>query len=198
MDPKPTVSKPQQLAAQLEVGDLVFICVGALPFRKIADSTRSWTNHVGIVLEVRGGQAIIGESRFPFSGRTSLSRFAARSSGRRVAVARLQRSPDPAQRERIAAAARKRRGVFYDTGFNLASRRQFCSRYVREVLLEATGNAVGEVESFATLLARNPDADLRFWQAWFFGRIPWSRRTVTPASLLASPQVRTVFDGVLR
>ena len=30
------------------------------------------------------------------------------------------------------------------------------------------------------------------------GRIPWFRQTVTPASLLASPRVRTVFDGTVR
>jgi len=29
-------------------------------------------------------------------------------------------------------------GVFYDTGFNLHSRRQFCSRFVREVLARHT------------------------------------------------------------
>lgn len=197
MDPKPQLSAPH-LASQLEVGDLVFIRIDALPFRKIADSTRSLTNHVGVVLDAGGGRAVIGESRFPLSGRTSLARFIARSSGRRVAVARLLQAPNAVQRARITAAARTRRGVFYDTGFNLESRRQFCSRYAREVLLEATGTEVGQVESFSTLLARNPEADLSFWRAWYFGRIPWSRRTVTPASLLESPQVRTVFDGIVR
>jgi len=112
-------------------------------------------------------------------------------------VARLQDPLDSRQRNRIAAAARRRSGVLYDTGFDLHSRRQFCSRYVREVLMEATGTAVGDVESFFSLLARNPDADLRFWRLWYFGRIPWSRQTVTPASLLASPRLRTVFDGTV-
>ena len=92
-------------------------------------------------------------------------------------------------------AARRRAAIFYDTGFNLFSRRQFCSRFVREVLHEATGTLVGEVESFSTLLARNPQADVGFWRLWFFGRIPWQRRTVTPASLLESPHLQPVFDG---
>jgi hypothetical protein len=197
MDPSP-IESTSRLAARLQVGDLVFIRIPLLPFRKVAEATCSWTNHVGIVLDVGGRQPTIGESRFPFSGATSLSRFLARSQAGRVAVARLQIPLNAHQRYRIAAAARRRSGVLYDTGFDLRSRRQFCSRYVREVLMEATGTAVGDVESFFSLLARNPDADLRFWRIWYFGRIPWFRQTVTPASLLASPRLRTVFDGTVR
>jgi len=32
---------------------------------------------------------------------------------------------------------------------------------------------------------------------YFFGSIPWNRETVTPASLLRSPALRTVFDGIV-
>ena len=38
----------------------------------------------------------------------------------------------------------------------LHSHREFCSRYAREVLAEATGDTVGEVETFAHLLASRP------------------------------------------
>jgi len=40
---------------------------------------------------------------------------------------------------------------FPHTGFDLHSPGQFCSRFVREVLLEATGVEVGEVETFGAL-----------------------------------------------
>lgn len=83
----------------------------------------------------------------------------------------------------------------YDTGFDLHSRRQFCSRYVREVIEEATGIQVGEVETFAGLLSRKPQTELGFWRVWYFGQIPWQRETVTPASLLRSPGLVPVFDG---
>ena len=96
----------------------------------------------------------------------------------------------------MAASADRRAGILYDTGFNLHSRRQFCSRYVREVLIEATGQSVGEVETFSHLLASRPNANVGFWKAWYFGNIPWDRETVTPASLLRSPALKTVFDGV--
>jgi hypothetical protein len=186
------------LGNQLEVGDLVFIRIGALPFRKVSEATASWTNHVGIVLDVAGDEPVVGESRVPFSGATRLSRFVARSQARRVAVARLRGGLTAEQCRRVAAAAKTRAGVLYDSGFDLQSRRQFCSRYVREVLTDATGTTVGDVESFSSLLDRNPHADLLFWRIWYFGRIPWQRRTVTPASLLASAELRTLFDGTLK
>ena len=99
------------------------------------------------------------------------------------------------QQRRVAAAAHRRCGVVYDTGFNLHSKRQFCSRYVREVLGEATGTQLGHTQTFTDLLQQQPDAPLWFWRLWYFGRIPWNRETVTPASLMHSPEVEIVFDG---
>ena len=183
------------LGKSLAVGDLVFIRIGAYPFRKVADATGSWTNHVGIVLDVSGPEPVIGESRFPFSGTTTLARFVARSAGGRVAVMRLPAPLTAAQQQAVVAAAARRAHAFYDTGFDLHSRRQFCSRYAHEVLQEGAGIDVGRVENFQTLLAHAPDADVGFWRAWYFGSIPWQRETITPASMLRSPGLTMVFDG---
>ncbi len=184
------------LASDMKVGDVVFIRVSAKPFREVADATNSWTNHVGVVVDTSGAEPVLGESKFPLSRRTPLSEFVVRSAGGRVSVARLRAELTPQQRLQVAASADKRAGIWYDTGFNLHSRRQFCSRYVREVLIEATGTSVGEVETFSHLLADNPNAHVGFWRVWYFGSIPWDRETVTPASLLRSPELRVVFDGV--
>ena len=194
--PAPAAEPVARLAGSLQVGDIVFTRIGAYPFRKVAEATGTWTNHVGIVLDVSGPEPVIGESRFPFSGSTTLARFVARSAGGRVAVMRLPGPLTEAQRAAIAAAAERRRNVFYDTGFDAHSRRQFCSRYVREVLQEGAGVEVGRLESFRQLLAGAPQADVGFWRAWYFGNIPWTRETVTPASVLRTPGLRTVFDGV--
>jgi len=183
------------LARQLIVGDVVFIHVRVLPFLKVAQTTASWTNHVGIVVETMGREPRIAESAFPISKTTSLSRFVTRSTQGRVAVRRLVKPLGTQHQSAIRQAAHSRLGILYDTGFNLHSRRQFCSRFVREVLAEATGNDVGEIERFSDFLARNPDVDLKFWQLWYFGRIPWQRQTVTPASLLNCSALRTIFDG---
>jgi hypothetical protein len=185
-----------RLAGSLQVGDIVFTRIGAYPFRKVAEATGSWTNHVGIVLDVSGPEPVVGESRFPFSGSTTLSRFVARSAGGRVAVMRLPTPLTDAQQVGIVAAAARREHVFYDTGFDARSRRQFCSRYVREVLQQGAGVEVGRVETFRQLLESAPVADVGFWRVWYFGSIPWQRETVTPASVLHTPGLETVFDGV--
>ncbi len=187
-------ASPAAVAKQLAVGDLVFIRVDAKPFREVADATNSWTNHVGIVMEPSGPEPVIAESKFPFSRATTFSKFIARSEHGRFAVARLKTTLSPEQQQRIAESARKRFGIFYDTGFNLHSKRQFCSRFVREVVAEATDIEVGEVETFAHLLQRNPHANVGFWKVWYLGHIPWDRETVTPASLLTSPAVQLVVD----
>lgn len=193
--PAATSTPAASLGQTLAVGDLVFIRIGAYPFSKVADATGTWTNHVGIVLDVSGPEPLVGESRFPFSGMTTLRRFVARSAGGRIAVMRLPAPLTAGQQRAIVAAAARREHVFYDTGFDLHSRRQFCSRYVHEVLQEGAGVEVGAVENFATLLAHSPDADVGFWRAWYFGSIPWARETITPASVLRTPGLTTVFDG---
>ncbi len=184
-----------ELGGRLEVGDVVFVRIPYRLFTKVADTTLSWTNHVGIVVDVSGTEPVIAESRFPLSGQTSWSRFVARSEGGRVAVARLPVSLDEAQRIRLIKAAKARAGILYDTGFDLYSRRQFCSRYVREVLEESVGTRVGQIEDFSSLLSRNPQTDLTFWKRWYLGYIPWQRKTVSPASLLLDPQMHRFFDG---
>jgi hypothetical protein len=194
--PAPATEPVGELARSLQVGDIVFTRIGAYPFRKVAEATGTWTNHVGIVLDVSGAEPAIGESRFPLSGTTTLARFVARSAGGRVAVLRLPAPLTPAQQEALVAAARQRAHVFYDTGFDAHSPRQFCSRYVRELLLQAAGVEVGELQTFRQLLAGAPQADVGFWRAWYFGSIPWQRETVTPASVLHTPGLKTVFDGV--
>lgn len=186
------------LASQLQVGDLIFIRVPALPFREVAAATASWTNHVGIVVAANGAEPEVAESTFPLSKRGGLTRFLARSEDGRVEVSRLNAPLSPAQQQTLVLAAQQRMGVFYDTGFDLHSRRQFCSRFVHEVVQQATGIEVGRVETFGAMLAQNPDTKLGFWRLWYFGRIPWQRETVTPASVLNSAQLHAVFDGYVK
>ncbi|WP_244193318.1 YebB family permuted papain-like enzyme [Paraburkholderia eburnea] len=182
------------VAVLLEVGDLVFIRVRARPFLEVSAATGCWSNHVGIVVDMAGTEPLIAESTFPVSRYTTLGRFVRRSEAGRFAVYRLVGGGLEAQHADIRRAARRRIGVLYDTGFNLRSSRQFCSRFVREVLAEAVGVEIGCVQTFDELYARQPHAGLTFWRLWFFGRIPWGRETVTPVSLLKSGLVRAVVE----
>lgn len=191
-------AKVSELEDSLREGDIVFTRIACTPFRQLATATGTWTNHVGIVVGFDGIGAVVAESRLPISCRTRFSRFVRRSAQGRVAVLRLQRPLSHEDVRRLRHAARYRLGRLYDTGFNLRSRRQFCSRFVYEVLQEAAGVAVGEVVTFRNLLEQNPGVDLRLWNVWYFGSIPWQRTTVTPASLYASPSLSAVFDGFAR
>lgn len=188
-------TKLGELAKQLQVGDVVFIRIPRQPFTQVSDATSSWTNHVGIVSDVSGKEPVIAESRVPVSGETSWSKFVQRSDQGRVAVTRLAVPLDAQQQRKLRKAVAAKRGILYDTGFDLHSKRQFCSRYVREVLDETVGVKLGEVEEFSALLKRNPQADQMFWKVWYFGNIPWQRETVTPASLLRDGRMQIVFDG---
>ena len=185
------------LAATTRIGDLVFIRIRFPPFTAIASATNTWTNHVGIVVEFNRGGPIIAESRFPLSRRTPFAPYVRRSENGRVAVLRLRRHLTEEESERVRAAADVRLGRLYDTGFNIDSRRQFCSRFVHEVLNEACGRSLGEISTFSALLARRPHTDLRPWKLWYCGKIPWARRTITPASLYSDPALQLVFDGSL-
>lgn len=184
-----------ELVSSLQVGDVVFIQVPWLLFRKVGEATGSWTNHVGIVVDTSGAEPVIAESRLFRAGTASLSEFVARSQDGRLALRRPTVVLTPRQQDAIVRAAQARYGRWYDTGFDLQSSRQFCSRFVYEVLREGAGQEVGRVQRFSELLAQRPEADQRFWRVWFFGRIPWDRQTITPASQLHSPALQTLFDG---
>jgi hypothetical protein len=186
------------LEGVLRTGDIVFTRIRWFPLRQIADATGTWTNHVGIVVGFNGAGAVVAESRIPLSRRTRFTNFVRRSAHGRVAVLRLPRPLSEVEIQRLQRATGCRMGRLYDTGFSLRSRRQFCSRFVREVLQESTGVVIGEVATFRDLLERNRGIDLRLWNMWYFGRIPWERITVTPESLYTSPSLEVVFDGTLR
>lgn len=191
------ISPPAVLFDELRTGDLVFTRIDVLPFREVAAATGTWTNHVGIVIGRDGNMPLVAESTFPWSRVTPMASFVARSQAGRVAVLRLPAVLDATAQARVAAAAERRLGIFYDTGFNLHSPRQFCSRFVREVVEEALGQPLGQVQTLAQLMEQQPQARLGFWRTWYLGSIPWTRQTITPASLLADPRLQTVFDGRL-
>ena len=184
-----------KLAPTLAVGDIVFTRIPFAPFTRITEVTGGWSNHVGVVIDVAGNEPVIAESKVPLSTTTPLSSFVRRTGHGRVAVMRPPEPLAPAQQIALRRAVDARLSMLYDTGFNIDSRRQFCSRFAREVLAEATGVAYGERERFSDLLARNPSADQRFWKLWYFGNIPWQRETVTPEAMRRDPRLQPVFDG---
>ncbi len=77
-----------------------------------ANITMSWTNHVGIIVEVSGKEPLIAENRLPFSGKNSWSRFVKRSDQGGVAITQLPDLLDQMQQSKLKLAADKRVGRF--------------------------------------------------------------------------------------
>lgn len=183
------------VALELRPGDLVFVATPNYLYRHVARATGCPASHVGIVFADGRDGWVVAESAVPRSRFLPLGRFLAHSDGGWFAVRRLGNDLSEAQVKALRAACEVRMGRWYHLGFDYGSPRQFCSKFVYEVYREALGVEIGEIETFGALLRGNPRERLGFWKLWFFGRIPWSRRTVTPASQLRSPAMRTLYSS---
>ena len=67
--------KIRELEDVLREGDVIFTRIPGTPFRQLADVTRTWTNHVGVVVGFNRFGAVVAESRIPVSCRTSFARI---------------------------------------------------------------------------------------------------------------------------
>lgn len=188
---KPTLC--QQLEPLLAEGDLVFLDIDFLLFKKVAEATLTWTSHVGIALKDENDEWIVAESTTPLSKKSKFCDFIARTDSNHVAIRRLNHNFTADEITRIKEAVDERMGVFYDLGFNYDSKRLFCSKLVYQVFLQALSVEVGDLQTMRELLDENPDGDVGFWRWWYLGRIPWERRTVTPKSQLVDKKFRTVW-----
>ncbi len=178
----------------LREGDVIFTRARNALYRRISETSGSWESHVGIILRDAEGAWIVAESTVPVSRFSPIERFVARSENGRFLVRRLRTGLTSEQVRRLCRATERRMGKLYDTGFQYDSPRQFCSKFVYDSYVEATGQPVGKLETFREMLGENPEAPVAFWRTWFFGRIPWDRRCVTTASQLRAPNMVTVFD----
>ena len=188
--PKPSHLKAESVVAE---GDLIFLDIPSFLFRRVAESTKSWTSHVGIVLKDENGKWVVSESKIPLSKQVPLQKFLRRSANGRFEIRRLIKPLNQLGAENLRQAARSNHGKLYGLGFKLNSCRLFCSKHVYESY-RAAGVEVGRVQTFNDLLANHQrSSSLNFWRAWFLGFIPWHRRTITPASQLNDPKFFTVL-----
>lgn len=175
-------------------GDLIFLDIPMQLFREVASGTNSWTSHVGIVFLDGNGKWIVSESKVPLSKDTPLCDYIKASSKFRFEVKRLNRPLDKNEIFKMRSSAQSLLGQWYHLGFQLDSNRLFCSKLVY-LVYESIGVKIGKIQTFKELLEENPNASLAFWRAWYFGSIPWERRTITPASQLRDEKLYTVLDA---
>ena len=181
--------------ASIQPGDIVFISSESEVFQNVAKSTQSWTSHVGMALADQSKQIYIYESTLPLSKKTKLCDFVKRTSQDEIAVMRPKVKLDSESLQKLQLQAERLMGKVYHTGFDYDSKtRLYCSKFVYDVFLEALGIEIGFIETFADLIRKNPDPELiKFWEGWFFGKIPEQRRVVTPAGQLQDPDLELIF-----
>ncbi len=184
-----------QVSDVIQEGDIIFISINSPLYRQVAQGTGSWTSHVGFIVK-ENEQWFVMESAVPTVKRCSLLKFLSRTMDSQVSIKRLEQPLKPEDIEKLKDVASKRMGKFYHLGFNFDSERQFCSKFVYLTFKEALGVEIGKVQTFTELLKENPQASVNFWRCWYFGFIPWNRRTITPTSQLVDPQLYDVFTTV--
>lgn len=178
-----------------EIGDLVFIRVGGFLFGRVAKATRTWTSHVAILYgQDDEGRWLVGESKIPKSTITPLEHVLSKSEGGLYALRRLRGGLTDEEKEKVRKGVEARLNHWYHLGFKYESRRQFCSKFVRDILIEATGRELEPMLSFRDLREKYPDYPMTFWRWWYFGRIPWDRRTISPGDLFKSDDFVTLCD----
>ncbi|WP_230425646.1 YiiX/YebB-like N1pC/P60 family cysteine hydrolase [Spartinivicinus ruber] len=175
----------------IKEGDLLFISIKSPLYKQVAKTTNSWVSHVGIAL-FEDGEWVVAESAVPLSRKTPLRKYIKRTVGTQFSLCRLNQPINEEQLQKIKLGINNRLGILYHLGFNYSSQLQFCSKFVHEVFYEALSVQLGKVETFNELLLSNPNTNLLFWRLWYFGRIPWHRKTVTPYSQLIDEQLHTI------
>lgn len=179
----------------LKQGDIVFIAIPNPLYRRVARGTGSPASHVGVLLQDDLGEWIVAESAVPLSKYSRLEDFLKRTDRGWFCIRRLKQPLSDTQVDRLKDACDARMGRLYHLGFKFESNRLFCSKFVYEVFRDALQVEVGRLETLRDLYARLPRTPLLFWRLWYFGRIPWSRVTVTPASQMESGQLTTVCES---
>ncbi len=180
---------------KLKEGDIIFISIPRFLYRAIEKGTKSQTSHVGILLK-ENDQWLVAESKVPVSRLTPLEDFISRSNNSWFAIRRFNEDLSQEQIKDLKKACQLRYGVLYDFSFNFHSTKLFCSKFVYEVFKEACNIDVGVLESFKTLINKNPKALTIFWKLWFLGFVPYGKLTVTPQSQLTDKNLKEVIAHV--
>ena len=187
-----TVAAMAEIEPFLEDGDVIFIRIANLLYRQVAKTSASWESHVGMIFREPNGEIMVAESTVPRSKRCPWATFIGRSEGQRFEIKRCTAPLSSDEKAGLKTAAAARMGVFYHLGFKFDSPRLYCSKFVYETYLTATGREIGRIQTFRALLEENPQAPMPFWRLWFFGFVPWKRRCITTTSQLRDPSLHTI------
>ena len=181
----------------LKPGDIIFISIPNFLYQQVEKGTGSRASHVGILFKDDHSNWVVAESRVPLSKYTPLSDYLRRTKDNWCCIRRPKMELLSEDVDALKEACNNRLGILYHLGFRYDSNRQFCSKFVYDAYKEAIGIEVGELDTMRNLFVKRPDTPLMFWRLWYFGFIPWGRRTVTPASQMESEALKTIYTTTL-
>lgn len=177
----------------LKVGDVIFIEASNYIFQRVSIAQGGWQNHVGIVVEEKG-ELVVAESTIPWVRTTSICKFNYKSKDLKFSVKRVYRELLMSEEKGLYLLAKDLKKTLYDLGFDFASNRMYCSKFVRHLVKEIMGIELGTKQKLAELYKNQEDSEVAFWTVWYGGKIPWERVTVTPKSLYDDSQLDLVSE----
>lgn len=182
------------LLVELEIGDIVFICVIVWLFFEVVSVMCLWMNYVGIVVGECGGEMLIVESMFLLLCVMMMLWFFVCFDCGVCVIVWFRQLFDVVQCCEFVVVVMCWIGVVYDMGFNFVLCWQFCLCFVCEVVCEVMWIVFGDVEIFDMLLYWNFDYLFGFWRIWYFGWILWYCCMVMLVSIFDSGVLCVVMD----
>jgi Permuted papain-like amidase enzyme, YaeF/YiiX, C92 family len=192
------------LCNKLQDGDIVFQQSKTPQSTAIRQATGSPWTHMGLILGEQGNVRLI-EAGVNGVAYTSLGSFVGRSRNRRVIVKRLkdQSVLTPEARARMRASLSEDLGKEYDNLFEWTNEKIYCSELVWRAYQRGVGISIGSVQRVRQLHYQEPAVRALIKERY---RLSGSQieasslldeNIVTPASILNSNVLETVFDGVV-
>lgn len=194
-----------QLEAELESGDLIFTQSQSTQSEAIRQATGSPWTHVGVVVAEGNRMRILeaGRNGVAFDRLTS---FISASRNQVVAICRLKDSAryfTPEAAQKFQASLRQDMGKRYDKLFEWSDQKIYCSELVWRAYQKATGLSVGEVQRVGELKVNQPAVEKLIAERFKLNKAQLSQsalldeKIITPASMRASPLLKTVFEGIV-
>jgi hypothetical protein len=174
-------------------GDLVFQTSQSRQSKVIQAVTGSPYSHMGVIF-LKNGAPVVCEAVGPVKY-TLLSDWIKKGLDQHYVVKRLDAPKLTAEQVKaLRAAATAYEGKDYDFLFSWSDQEIYCSELVWKMFKSALGLEVGKMQRFGDFNLSSPQARTIVRERWG-SKPPLNEPVITPASIFASPLLKTVYGG---
>ncbi|RAK66012.1 YiiX family permuted papain-like enzyme [Hymenobacter edaphi] len=182
------------ITLKLHEGDLIFHTSQSAQSRAIQLATHSPYSHCGLLLR-QGGEWQVLEAVQPVR-LTPLEEWIPRGQDGHFVVKRLRDADQAlpyATLRKLKRAGLKYQGRDYDQFFGWSDERIYCSELLWKVYHEATGRRIGQLQKLREFDLSHPAVQQKMRER-YGQRLPLDEPVISPASMFASPELRTVVE----